>query len=385
MKIAFITHVFPRLHNTFIQNEIIELLKRGHDVSIFSVYRAEDEVVNEKVIQHGLLERTYYYKDFISLKSRILNRFRKNGNYWQYFQRQEKILEPIIKLFEKEKFDVIHAGFNGICATTGMVLSEITNIPFTFECHSLFGEFPFSREKIEKASKIFAISNYNKKLLIEKYGCPADKIVVKRVPFNKEFCDQISNIKTKENLIVSVCRLDPKKGLEYAIEAFSLVFGRRKDLKYLIVGDGPLCKSLKEKVRKMGLSREVKFSGDVTNTMALIYLKQATVSILPSVVAKDGDIDGIPTSLIEAMYLKTPCIGTSISGIPELIDDGINGYVVESRNVGQLAERMELLLENKLLREKMGEESREKVEDEFAVDKNTNKLISRWKEVLLDN
>ena len=135
----------------------------------------------------------------------------------------------------------------------------------------------------------------------------------------------------------------------------------------------------------MGLSREVKFSGDVTNTMALIYLKQATVSILPSVVAKDGDIDGIPTSLIEAMYLKTPCIGTSISGIPELIDDGINGYVVESRNVGQLAERMELLLENKLLREKMGEESREKVEDEFAVDKNTNKLISRWKEVLLDN
>ena len=72
MKIAFITHQFPNLYTTFIQNEIVELVKRGHDVSIFSIYDAFDGVVNKEVEAYNLLERTHYFNKYFRFRDRIV-------------------------------------------------------------------------------------------------------------------------------------------------------------------------------------------------------------------------------------------------------------------------------------------------------------------------
>jgi len=125
----------------------------------------------------------------------------------------------------------------------------------------------------------------------------------------------------------------------------------------------------------LGLNKNIIFLGTVENTDVFRYMKEATLFLLPSVIADDGDRDGIPTSLIEAMCLKTPVISSKVSGIPELIDDGIDGFLVEPKNVDQIAKRIDFLLSNKDVRERMGEKARDKVNKMFDTEVNINKLL----------
>jgi|LGVE01.1.fsa_nt_gb glycosyltransferase involved in cell wall biosynthesis len=387
MKIAFIIHVFPRIHNTFISNEIIELIKRGHKVSIFSSGKPYEKIVDENITKYNLLENTHYFDDFISFRIKIVSRIKNLQSkdnkdqfiedYSHYFKEKKHTYEPIAELIKKEHFDIIHAGFGNNSATTAMILSERTKTPFTFECHAydLFVDFPFAKEKIANAAKIFTISDYNKQYLINNFRCPETKIIVKRVTINETYFSNMQTTSKRDDLIVSVCRLHPIKGLEYAIDAFNLVLAQRAGLEYVIIGDGPLHNSLKEKVEKLGLNKNIIFLGTVENTDVFRYMKEATLFLLPSVIAEDGDRDGIPTSLIEAMCLKTPVISSKISGIPELIDDGIDGFLVEPKNVDQIAKRIDFLLSNKDVRERMGEKARDKVNKMFDTEVNINKLL----------
>jgi glycosyltransferase involved in cell wall biosynthesis len=136
------------------------------------------------------------------------------------------------------------------------------------------------------------------------------------------------------------------------------------------------------KVEQLGLGSKITFLGGTENKKALDFISQSTMFVLPSVIAPNGDRDGIPTALIESMYLKIPVIGSRISGIPELIDDGINGFLAEPGDVNQIAEKMNKLISDKLLRDRMGKEAREKIKKEFNIENSTNKLIDAWYEML---
>ena len=408
MKILYIFSIFPKLYHTFILNDMIRLNNMGNEVFVLSITKSNQKVINKGAF--NLMDKTYYFEDFmIENDSYFLKFFIKverklrRYSYFSWFirkfvfknERNEKYFKDLgLRIYaykriadkiKQEKIDIIHGGFGNIPATAAMILSDLTGIPFSFETHArdLFVLFnKYSKEKIEKADKIFAISNYNKRYLIDNLECHAAKVIVKRVSFNNSYCDQISEKKKKENLILSVCRLDPIKGLEYAIEAFKLVSQKSKDLKFIIIGDGPLKNQLLKKVEELFLVNKITFLGGVNNEEALDYVAQSTIVLLPSVIAPSGDRDGIPTALIEAMYLKTPVISSRISGIPELIDDGVNGFLTEPGNVKQIAEKMNRLLSNKLLRVRMGEQAREKVKKEFNIENSTNKLIDAWQEML---
>ena len=413
MKIAYFLHTFPRLHNTFILNEIIQLKEKGHEVYVFSIHKSQDKVVNREVL--SLKDKTFYFEDFLIEHSQYFIRhlFRvvkklntthssflrrliakvlimsnrtdvdvvkyHNGFGWKIYA-----LGLIAKKIQRDKIDIIHAGFANKPATATMILSELAGVPFSFEAHAydLFVDFDFSKEKIEKAKKIFTISNYNKQYLIDHLKCPPSKIVVNRVPINKNCCDKIPDKPRSDSLITSVCRLHPTKGLEYAIEAFNLISQKRQDLRFTIIGGGPLESQLLEKVTQLSLTDKVTFVGDISNEDAIRFISQSTMMLLPSVIAENGDRDGIPTALIEAMYLKTPVIGSKISGIPELIEDGINGFLTEPGDVRGIAEKMEKLLSDDSLRIAMGEAARKKINEEFNVEQNFEKLIRAWDEML---
>jgi glycosyltransferase involved in cell wall biosynthesis len=289
-------------------------------------------------------------------------------------------LIPLSRMIRNQNFDIIHAAFGANSATAAMLLSKLTNIPFTFESHALdlFVSFRFAEEKLQRAHKVFTISHYNKRYLINKYKCPESKIIIKRVPFSKEYCDTLTEIQKDQNLIVSVCRLHPIKGLKYAIEAFDIVQKNNNKLRYFIIGDGELKQTLEEKVHKLGLIKKITFTGDVPNHEALTYIKKASIFLLPSVISLDGDRDGIPTSLIESMYLQTPVISSSISGIPELIKDGHNGFLTQPKNVNEIALKLQTLLSNAPLRIQMGKKAKDTIMDEFDLDRNIQKLIDVW-------
>jgi glycosyltransferase involved in cell wall biosynthesis len=283
-----------------------------------------------------------------------------------------------------QDYDIIHAGFGNRPATAAMLLSRLTGVPFTFTTHAfdLFVNFPYALEKVQSAAALFTISKYNQRYLSEHYGCSPDKVQVLRVPFNKKQCDQIPVAQRDAKLIVSVARLHPTKGFDVALDALQVVAKKHQGVRFAIVGNGPLEKQLRNKVEQSRLGRNVMFLGTMANDNALRLVSKAAVFLLPSAVASNGDRDGIPTALIEAMYLRTPVVSTRISGIPELVDDGVNGFLAESRDVATIADRVTRLIESEALRDAMGQRAREKVERGFYEDDSASILVRRWQAVM---
>jgi glycosyltransferase involved in cell wall biosynthesis len=265
-----------------------------------------------------------------------------------------------------------------------MLLAGISGLPFTFETHAydLFVDFPFSDQKLKRASRVFTISNYNRSYIVDELGGDPAKVSVMRVPIDLAHCDGLPALDRDPNLVITACRLHPIKGIDVAIDAFAKLEQTYPDLRFEIIGDGPLKPSLERKVRGLGLEHKIHFLGNMGNRAVLERITGAGMFVLPSVIASDGDRDGVPTSLIEAMYLRTPVVGSDVSGIPELIDDGVNGLLARSGDSEELARRMGRLRADESLRACLGEAGRRKVLEEFYRDDCDDILYSAWTEIL---
>jgi glycosyltransferase involved in cell wall biosynthesis len=305
------------------------------------------------------------------------------GDQFEDFGWNTFAFERVAQDLVRQNVNVIHAGFAGKPATAAMILSDLARIPFSFEAHAydLFVNFSRGAEKVEKAKWIFTISEYNRSYLAAKYDCDPGKVKIFRVPINREHCERTLGTPRKDNLIVSVCRLHPTKGLEFAIDAFKHIAEKRHDLEMVIIGDGDLKEALQKRVNGHALDGKVRFLGSMGNEAALDYIATATLFVLPSVIAPNGDRDGIPTALIEAMYMGTPVVSTRVSGIPELIDDGVNGYLAEPGDVTGLADKMERLLNDAALRQTIGQQARRKVVDNFYEEESADVMIKGWREI----
>lgn len=411
LKIAYIVGVFPRIYNTFTLNDMVEVVRDGNKILIFSLDRPYESVVNPD--SYTFLDNTYYFDDFIDYHSNLIHHLfyelvrkariprpfsrwlhkvaiatrQKSINLLRYHKdlgHQILALNGVAEKLTHEDVDIIHGAFSSIPTTAAMLLSKITGIPFTFEAHAkdLFVNFNFAEEKLTQAEKVFTISNFNKNYIIDRYRHINPHIVVKRVLFNKRCCDKLESTHKKSDLVVSVCRLDAIKGLDHAIEAFKIVAEKRKELKYVIIGDGPLKNHLIKKLERLSLGDRVMFLGSIPNEEVLDYISRASLVLLPSVIGANGDRDGIPTTLIEAMYLRTAVISSRISGIPELVDDGINGFLTEPGDVNEIAEKMDKLLSNESLRIELGQEAKRKIDRDFNPEKNIRKLINAWTEMV---
>lgn len=378
MKIAFIAHAFPRLHNTFILNEIIELIKQGHHVKVISIQKTHEKVINKDVVDYKLLEKTTYFEDYPSEFNAELDLYRsclKSGVDW---------IQSIAKQLKEEGFDIIHGIFGNRPATAAMLLSRASGIPFSFESHAydLFVDFQFADEKIRDASIIFTESNYNLEHLVKKDSSAAGKTEIVHLAPNLEMLDELPVMDRVEGLIVSACRLHPIKGLEFGLQAIKLLVEKFPKVRYLVLGDGILGQELVSFSVAQGLQEVVGFYGDTTNEQVAEIVRQASVFLLPCVIAEDGDRDGTPTAITEAMYLETPVVSTNISGIPELVDHDVNGYLVEPKSPKALAEALEKLLLDAELRASFGKAGKEKVKREFNIHKSCQRMIELWENAL---
>lgn len=378
MKVAFVTWKFPALANTFILNEIVEVKRRGHDVSIYALERSQDTVLHDDMARFGLADRTFYLDDFIPAEGQRDPRMAAYSDDW--LNARVYAVPVIAARLRAQGTDIVHGCFSNNSATVAMLLGRASGLPFSFECHAhdLFVDLRYGSEKVREAARIFPISHYNRRFLIEQLGCDAGKIHVRRVPINKESCDAIPACERQPGLVAFVGRLHPIKGLEDAIAAFARVAARLPTARFLIIGEGELRGQLEARARDLGISRQVEFAGSMTNQRALAHVRRASVFLLPSVITADGDRDGIPTSLIEAMYLRTPVVSTRVSGIPELIDDGVEGFITAPGDVAAIAECLQGLLTDASLRSAMGTRARQRVDREFDRDRNMEILLQEW-------
>ena len=154
----------------------------------------------------------------------------------------------------------------------------------------------------------------------------------------------VKHTKRVKKTIVFIGRLVEKKGVQYLLPAFKELLSRNKNTHLTIGGDGPMLTSLKKQTESLGISNAVTFSGYVTGTAKKELLSSADVYVVPSIIADDGDAEGLPVSLLEGLAYGKICIATNESGGDDILTNGKSGFLIPQKDTLAIVETLERAL-----------------------------------------
>jgi colanic acid/amylovoran biosynthesis glycosyltransferase len=296
-------------------------------------------------------------------------------------------LHGIALAWELKKRDVayIHVYGSTYPTTRGIVASFLLDIPFSMSTFVDFDpncDFKMFREKVELARFIIATTRYCADRIRSYFSEEVSKkihVIYLGIDqsYGSTYRSDAEHVPDRSPCFVAVGRFVEKKGFEYLVKAVAKLKERRLAPRCVIVGDGPGKDRLRTLIKSLGVEDCVGLVGPLPNDqLARSFLKPNNILVAPSVYARDGDRDGIPTILLEAMLSGLAVISTMVSGIPELIKNGENGILVPERDESALADAMEMLLKGSCFRERLRAKGREVVLENFRIDKSAQNLWS---------
>jgi colanic acid/amylovoran biosynthesis glycosyltransferase len=371
MKIAFVTGVFPKLSETFVINQITGLIDRGHDVHIFADKAGDDGKVHGAVAEYDLLARTNYWPDAAQKAKHGFGSLLRLGDGLGALK--------TLGYPEYGDFDVIYCHFGHVAERArelrdgGVFSGKLVAVFHAWDITVIFQNEPddFYDDLFAEADLLLPISHLWKKKL-ERLGASPDKVKVHRMGIDVEqFAFRERTLEDGEPVrIVSVARLVEKKGIEYAIRALGAVKSGRPEAKfeYHIAGDGPLRKSLEKLARKWKVADHIHFHGWMDQAEVVGLLEDAHVLLVPSVTAENGDMEGLPVVLMEGMARGLPVVATRHSGIPEIVEDGVSGLLVDERDVDMLKIALDDMITEPHRWAEMGRAGRAIVERDFDIE-----------------
>lgn len=224
----------------------------------------------------------------------------------------------------------------------------------------------FYRNLLTRATGAFAVSNFLKDNLLE-IGANAQNIHVNPSGADPDF---FFTQKKTPGIFLAVGRLVEKKSPETTINAFHTVASHFPWSRLEIIGDGPLRKRCERLVRQLKLTDHVIFHGRLDRETIAEIMSRSHIFVQHSITAASGDAEGLPTSIIEAMASSLPVVSTRHSGIPEAVEHGETGFLVDEKDVAEMANAMCRLLSDADLANKMGLKARQKMEDKFSENKS---------------
>jgi colanic acid/amylovoran biosynthesis glycosyltransferase len=407
LRIAFIVDDFPSLSQTFIIEQIVGSIERGHQVDIYAEKKGNTEKVHQAILDYHLLDRTYYFTpipDNLLWRS-ILGMGIFWQNFWQdipmtlrslnFFQYgflalSLRLLYTIIPTFNKS-YDIIHCQF-GTQSFRGMWFRQIhapkAKLITIFRGHdiSVFVQNRGDRvyDRLFQTGDFFlANCEYFQQKAIE-IGCDSQKIIVHRSGLDCSRFIFMSRHFPDDNIIriATTGRLVEKKGIEYVIRAVAQQLKITPNLEYNIIGDGELKTQLQQLIDELELDRTVHLLGWKNQREIIEILDRSHIFIAPSITAKNGDRDAPINVLKEAMAMGLLVISTLHGGIPELVEDGVSGFLVPERDAEAIAEKLKYIIQHPELWETMGKAGRDRVETCYNLDKLNDKLIYIYQQVL---
>lgn len=192
-----------------------------------------------------------------------------------------------------------------------------------------------------------------------------------------------SRWRAESDVVMAIGRFVEKKGFGTLLEALAILRRRRPSIRAVLVGDGPLRRDLQRHSVRLGIADRVTFAGWVTPSAMSEWYTRAAVVVAPSQRARDGDMEGLPTVLVEAGANGIPLVGTQHAGIPEIVRDGETGLTVPERAPEALARALDEILSSAALRGRCGAAARRLVERQFAIEKQARTLEELYDEVAL--
>ena len=386
-EVAYLFERFPSFGQTFAYREVAELERQGMKVHVYSIRRPTGEP--EQDWDADLVERVHYLpeeKPLVAEVDRILkskavsDQVRAAVKEWgrqSDFLRLYQAIYIGVRLRE-EGLRHIHAHFAGMAARTAYWINEFFAVPYSFTAHAndIFAprDFAVSLAKlIERAAAAVTVSDYAVRLLQERFPKSAAKIY--RVYNGVDLARfSATDFGSAPPAIISIGRLIEKKGFADLISACALLRARSRTFQCSIIGEGPLQESLRAQIAAADLKQSVELAGPLRQTEIAQQLAHATIFALPSTRDADGGMDNLPTVIMEAMAAGLPVISTPLGGIPEMLEDGINGELVPERDPAALSAAIERLLDDPERARQLGERSRQIAREKFSIETSARQL-----------
>jgi len=394
MRIAYVVAEFPSVSETFILREMSALVERGIDVRIFALkppdtgkVHAEAAALTDRVVYgpgaafprallRGLIAAIRSPRAFLrgTRSVRLPGQSSPSARLRAAWTCTRAL--SLAAAARSACIDRIHAHFAFHTADVATLIAQWLHIPCSVSVHArdLYTQTgPVLSWRLREAGLIAACTAHGRDHLLR--NCPG--IAPERVRLIRHGLrpDEYEATSGDAPFVLAVGRLEEKKGFRYLLEACGILKERGVEMQLTIVGEGTHNRALRELAQHLSLTDRVVFAGAQEQFLVEQLYMQAQIFVLPSVVAGDGDHDGLPNVLLEAGAMSLPVVSTAVGAIPEYVTDGENGFLVPPRNAEQLADRIETLLGDAGLRGRMGAAGRKRVAAEFDISRNVDELI----------
>ncbi|ELY87075.1 glycosyltransferase [Natrinema altunense] len=394
LGVLYYVDSFPKLSETFILNEIYELYQRGYNVAVFAQNNPEEDISHTEY--RGINIPVYYVDTSCTSLHQLFSKksiqMAKNTPISSVFSNLS-LKQSTYNFFlgnECRKFidsldfdiDIIHAHFASTTRIGGLLAARYHDIPCTVTAHAVEIFKNPNPDEIkficDSMNHVIVPSKYNYRYLRDEIGIDNDITVVPATTRIEKFEPSASPVK---NRLLTVARLVEKKGCSYGIEAINDLVEKGYNLEYHIIGTGDREDLLRQQVQKYGIGDHVKFLGNVSDETLQKELNDASIFLLPCVIADDGDRDAMPVVLKEAMASETACVSTTVSAIPELITDGHDGLLVPQKQSEELAAAIRQLLDKPQQRRRIAENGRKTVHNKFDISGSVDTLTEIFNSV----
>jgi glycosyltransferase involved in cell wall biosynthesis/aminoglycoside phosphotransferase (APT) family kinase protein len=394
---VFVTR-FPRIAETFILREINELERLGQPVVLVPLLRNHSLVVHEEA--KPWMGRALFMPllSLAIVKANAVRLVREPRRYLGLLLSligrtalRPSVLLRTLALFPKSVYLAsylprlgikhVHAHFAVHPTTMAYIVSSLSNMTYSFTIHGpdVFVHRLLLREKIAGAKFVRAVSTFIKAFVSGLYPDESEgKIEVVHVGVNPSVYEDAAEHaegRSARIQILSVAALTSAKGYHFLVDACAMLAREGLDFECKIVGEGTQRGAIADRIQQHELGDRIRMLGALPQHEVARLMGDADIFVLPSVIAWNGQMDGIPISLMEAMAAGKPVIGSAISGIPELVQHETNGVLVDSTHPERIAGAIRRLVEDPGLRFFLGRAGQERVRSEFDVRRTSDKLI----------
>lgn len=400
MRICYITSQTPYgTGEQFILPEVLKLKEKNNDVIIIPIKPEaklaagkEPEAIAKDTIYIPLFAFKVFAKSlgyFLSHPAKVFNIVFKIFKYSGTFKKVLKNLAVLPKgivtgiIISKKNIDHIHCHWSSTPSTVGYIAASISNTSWSFTSHRWdIAENNMLVEKAKTAKFIRVIDDpgYNEMIgfIGEENKNKCTKI---HVGVNMSSSSEFFREKRDNFIIVMAANFIDKKGHIYLLKSLINIKDKGYKVYCHFYGDGPLEESLKNKAKEYNVDDMVSFDGKIAHDKLIKQYTDGKVDcvVLPSIVTEDGEKEGIPVSLMEAMAAKVPVISTNTGGIYELLRDNC-GILIEQKNAKQLEEGIEKLINSKELQKQIAENGYKMVINEFYISTIVDRMAKLFKD-----
>ncbi|MEW6669111.1 MAG: glycosyltransferase family 4 protein [Thermodesulfobacteriota bacterium] len=401
-RTAYVLLWFPKPSETFIFREVVNLWNMGLPLKVFTLYgelrghlSPEMQWVGVPVERLGTARvgclvsgMAHWLRRDRMLTLRLLkevpfrrwNGLEKGGeSLWAFF-----CAFRLAGRFQQEGIGHIHAPWACGPATAAWVASRLTGIPFSFtgRAHDIYPPDGAIREKIRDAVLVRTETGTGRnhlaayagadtpKLRVTYNGVPLERVPLSPVPMTPPY------------RLLAVGRLVPTKGFDVLLRACCILKQRGLEFRLTLAGDGPRMRQLRSLAGKLGIRDRVAFPGFVPHDRISALFRNADLFVMPSVVHSTGNRDGLPTVILEALLHRVPVVAADVSGIREIIEDGVTGFLLPQGDPEALAHAVRRMLGDREKALAMAERGMNRVRSDFSALKNHRRLLELYEEVL---